>query len=171
LPVLSHITCRNYRSGDPRTHPLGSIYLIGRYYDPQTGQFLGLDPLVEQTQQAYEYAGDDPVNGSDPSGLGKPQAPNLNPAEERAVANKEAGQPYNKADYNSAQKKLRQGGKYRGEINVQKRQSNMVAVTIPPYQAILMTGAELHTLEEVTLVAAAAGAGVIIIVILLLGFL
>jgi uncharacterized protein RhaS with RHS repeats len=144
---------------------------VGRYYDPGTGQFLSVDPKVPQTLQAYLYVGDDPVNGSDPSGMGKPKPPDLSPAEERAMANKDGGKPYVKADYNSAQKKLRQGGKYRGEINVQKRQSNMVAVTIPPYQAILMTSGELHTLEEVTLVAAAAGAGVIIIVILLLGFL
>ena len=43
--------------------------LIGRYYDPATGQFLSVDPAVEQTQQAYLYVGDDPVNASDPSGL------------------------------------------------------------------------------------------------------
>ena len=43
--------------------------LVNRYYDPGTGQFLSVDPLVDQTGQAYSYAGDDPVNGSDPSGL------------------------------------------------------------------------------------------------------
>jgi RHS repeat-associated protein len=69
LPVLSHITCRNYRSGDPRTHPLGSIYLIGRYYDPATGQFLSVDPMVEQTLEAFGYAGDNPVNENDPNGM------------------------------------------------------------------------------------------------------
>ncbi|MGD0875305.1 MAG: hypothetical protein ABSA14_09980 [Acidimicrobiales bacterium] len=50
MPVRSHITCPNYRSGDPHTHPRGSIYLIGRYYDPQTSQFLSVDPEVQQTQ-------------------------------------------------------------------------------------------------------------------------
>ena len=32
---------------------------VGRYYHPQTGQFLSVDPEVQQTQQAYPYAGDD----------------------------------------------------------------------------------------------------------------
>jgi hypothetical protein len=30
---------------------------------------LNVDPLVDATGQAYAYTGDDPVNGSDPSGL------------------------------------------------------------------------------------------------------
>jgi len=62
LPVLSHITCLNYRSGDPRTNPLGSIYLIGRFYDPATRQFLSVDPKFEQTLQAYFSVRDDPMN-------------------------------------------------------------------------------------------------------------
>ena len=40
----------------------------GRDDDPGTGQFLNVDPLVEQTGQAYAYTGDDPVNGVDPNG-------------------------------------------------------------------------------------------------------
>ena len=55
MPVRSRITCLNYRSGDPHTHPLGSIYLIGRDYDPATGQFLSVDPKLEQRLQAYVY--------------------------------------------------------------------------------------------------------------------
>ena len=43
--------------------------LINRYYDPSTAQFLTIDPLVDATGQPYQYASDDPVNGSDPSGL------------------------------------------------------------------------------------------------------
>jgi hypothetical protein len=42
--------------------------VVGRYYDPQTGQFLSVDPELEQTQQAYAYTQDDPVNTVDPSG-------------------------------------------------------------------------------------------------------
>jgi len=39
-----------------------------RYYDPTTGQFASVDPEVAKTQEPYGYAGDDPVNRSDPSG-------------------------------------------------------------------------------------------------------
>ncbi|MCU1489438.1 MAG: type secretion protein Rhs, partial [Acidimicrobiaceae bacterium] len=49
--------------------PTGLVYLINRYYDPGTGQFLTVDPMVDQTGQAYAYTGDDPVNGVDPLGL------------------------------------------------------------------------------------------------------
>jgi RHS repeat-associated protein len=42
------------------------LYKLGeRYYDPSIGRFTQLDPLGEE----YQYAGDDPVNFSDPSGL------------------------------------------------------------------------------------------------------
>jgi RHS repeat-associated protein len=51
------------------TDPTGLIYLINRYYDPATGQFLSVDPDVSQTGQPYAYAGDDPVNNTDPLGL------------------------------------------------------------------------------------------------------
>jgi uncharacterized protein RhaS with RHS repeats len=42
---------------------------INRYYEPATGQFVSVDPMVNETGQPYLYAGDDPVNGTDPSGL------------------------------------------------------------------------------------------------------
>jgi RHS repeat-associated protein len=45
------------------------LYLIDRYYDPTTGQFLSVDPLVDETHQAYAYTGSDPVNARDPMGL------------------------------------------------------------------------------------------------------
>ncbi len=44
-------------------------YLVNRYYDPNTDQFTSFDPLVSETGQPFSYANDDPVNGSDPSGL------------------------------------------------------------------------------------------------------
>ena len=50
------------------TDPSGLIYLIRRYYDPQTGQFLNVDPFVDQTMQSYAYAGDDPVDSYDLDG-------------------------------------------------------------------------------------------------------
>jgi len=38
------------------------------WYQPQTGQFTSVDPSFSETDQAYEYAGNDPINSSDPSG-------------------------------------------------------------------------------------------------------
>jgi hypothetical protein len=40
-----------------------------RYYDPQTGQFVSVDPAVDQTEAPYAYASGDPVNNLDPLGL------------------------------------------------------------------------------------------------------
>ncbi|MFZ0668465.1 MAG: RHS repeat-associated core domain-containing protein, partial [Acidimicrobiales bacterium] len=51
------------------TDATGLVYLVNRYYDPGTAQFLNVDPDVAQTGQPYEYADDDPVNEADPSGL------------------------------------------------------------------------------------------------------
>jgi RHS repeat-associated protein len=48
----------------------GLLYLVHRYYDPTTGQFLSVDPAVSLTQAPYSYANDDPVNEDDPLGLG-----------------------------------------------------------------------------------------------------
>jgi RHS repeat-associated protein len=51
------------------TDSTGMAYLIGRYYDPATGQFLSVDPMVGRTGEPYAYAYDSPVNEKDPSGL------------------------------------------------------------------------------------------------------
>ncbi|MEV4598349.1 RHS repeat-associated core domain-containing protein [Amycolatopsis sp. NPDC049253] len=47
----------------------GFLYLHARYYDPTTATFLTVDPDVDTTHAAYAYAGDNPVNASDPGGL------------------------------------------------------------------------------------------------------
>jgi RHS repeat-associated protein len=47
----------------------GLVYLVHRYYDPRTGQFLSLDPAAEVTQSPYTYANGDPSNLNDPAGL------------------------------------------------------------------------------------------------------
>lgn len=47
----------------------GLIYLRARTYDPATAQFLSVDPLAAITRAPYNYAGDNPVNASDPTGL------------------------------------------------------------------------------------------------------
>jgi RHS repeat-associated protein len=51
------------------TDPTTFLYLIDRYYDPSTSQFLSVDPDVAATGQPYAYTGDDPVNGTDPLGI------------------------------------------------------------------------------------------------------
>jgi RHS repeat-associated protein len=51
---------------DPET---GLYYLRHRYYDPATAQFTTPDPLYALTGERYGYASNDPINGSDPSGL------------------------------------------------------------------------------------------------------
>jgi RHS repeat-associated protein len=50
------------------TDASGIIYLIGRYYDPATGQFLSVDPKLNQSNEPYEYADGDPVSLTDPDG-------------------------------------------------------------------------------------------------------
>jgi RHS repeat-associated protein len=54
------------------TDTTGLIYLINRYYDPATGQFISVDPQLTQTQQPYSYAGGDPVDATDPPGQSLP---------------------------------------------------------------------------------------------------
>jgi hypothetical protein len=50
--------------------PAVNGYSVRRYYDPQTGQFLTVDPAVDQTGQPYAYVNGDPVDATDPLGLG-----------------------------------------------------------------------------------------------------
>jgi len=48
--------------------PTGLLYLINRYYDPGTGQFVNVDSLVDETALPYSYTRDNPVNAVDPTG-------------------------------------------------------------------------------------------------------
>ncbi len=50
------------------TDSTGLQYLVDRYYDPTTGQFISVDPDVSVTGQPYIYTADDPVNETDPQG-------------------------------------------------------------------------------------------------------
>ena len=51
------------------TDPSGLLYLVNRYYDPSTDQFLSVDPAVATTGQPYAFTGDNPLNATDPLGL------------------------------------------------------------------------------------------------------
>jgi RHS repeat-associated protein len=51
------------------TDPDGMIYLLNRYYQPSTGQFISVDPKISETLQAYEYGSGDPVLNTDPTGM------------------------------------------------------------------------------------------------------
>jgi len=44
-------------------------FLNNRHYDPTTGTFVSVDPLVTKTMQPYIYGAANPVTFSDPSGL------------------------------------------------------------------------------------------------------
>ncbi len=51
----------------------GLLYMVGRYYDPSTQQFLSRDPLEATTGQPYTYAWGNPTNYIDPTGsIGSP---------------------------------------------------------------------------------------------------
>src|SRR5439155_12176149 len=47
----------------------GLYYLRARYYDPTTAQFISRDPVTYLTREPYAYTGDNPLNGTDPTGL------------------------------------------------------------------------------------------------------
>lgn len=47
----------------------GLYYLRARYYDPSVGAMLTVDPQVATTGSPYLYTFDNPLNGSDPTGL------------------------------------------------------------------------------------------------------
>lgn len=47
----------------------GFTYLRARYYDPTTAQFATRDPAYQKTLQWYAYAGNNPINNVDPTGL------------------------------------------------------------------------------------------------------
>ncbi|MEV7612388.1 polymorphic toxin-type HINT domain-containing protein [Streptomyces sp. NPDC089799] len=52
---------------------LGTVHLGAREYDPATGRFLSVDPIVDfsepKQQNAYAYANNSPITYADPSGL------------------------------------------------------------------------------------------------------
>ncbi len=59
-----------------------------------TGQFLSVDPLVDETGQPYAYTGDDPVDGVDPMGLW-PSLGDLNPVHDAEALGHDAATAWN----------------------------------------------------------------------------
>ncbi|MFD0883088.1 DNRLRE domain-containing protein [Streptosporangium algeriense] len=59
----------------------GGIILMGaRLYNPKTGRFLQVDPIAGGSDNAYEYAGQDPVNNTDLDGTKKKTKKTKKPA-------------------------------------------------------------------------------------------
>ena len=56
--------------GEYTSPDTGLIYMRARTYDPATAQFLSVDPLAKLTRAPYNFAEDNPLNESDPTGLG-----------------------------------------------------------------------------------------------------
>ncbi|SED73990.1 RHS repeat-associated core domain-containing protein [Streptomyces sp. 2224.1] len=60
--------------GAPSDASTGLTHIGAREYDPDTGAFLSVDPLLEadkpQTLNGYSYSSNNPTTNSDPTGLG-----------------------------------------------------------------------------------------------------
>ena len=56
-------------AGEYTDNETGFVYLRARYYDPATSQFITVDPIMDDTGDAYGYANNSPTNNTDPSGL------------------------------------------------------------------------------------------------------
>jgi RHS repeat-associated protein len=56
-------------AGRPTEGASGLLRMGARHYDPSTGTFLQVDPLVLETSQAYAYASQNPYRFWDPTGL------------------------------------------------------------------------------------------------------
>ena len=63
-------TANVYRyQGEALDAETGLYYLRARYFDPVAGRFLSVDPMAYKGQHPYTYAGADPVDGHDPTGM------------------------------------------------------------------------------------------------------
>ena len=64
---------RTYYAGHRRDEASGMFYMQARWFDPGSGRFLSVDPLIRtaavpQSANPYSYIENNPVNGVDPSG-------------------------------------------------------------------------------------------------------
>ncbi|MGW7657995.1 RHS repeat-associated core domain-containing protein, partial [Streptomyces tendae] len=64
---------KGFVGGTDDTKTTGLTHLGAREYDPTTGRFLSVDPVMEpgdtQQMQGYAYANSNPLTFSDPTGL------------------------------------------------------------------------------------------------------
>jgi RHS repeat-associated protein len=56
-----------FKFGGKERDESGLDYFSARYYDPNLGTFTSLDPVA--SEPPYNYVGNDPLNGADPSGM------------------------------------------------------------------------------------------------------
>ncbi|HEB88932.1 MAG TPA: hypothetical protein ENI85_05115 [Deltaproteobacteria bacterium] len=68
------IGLRTWFAGHRRDDRSGLIYMKSRWYDPASGRFLSIDPLVRsafhpQSTNGYSYVENNPVNQTDSSGM------------------------------------------------------------------------------------------------------
>jgi len=64
---------RTYYAGHRRDEESGMFYMQARWFDPGSGRFLSVDPLIRsagvpQSFNGYSYTENNPVNGIDPTG-------------------------------------------------------------------------------------------------------
>ncbi|MFD7516946.1 RHS repeat-associated core domain-containing protein [Streptomyces niveus] len=67
-PGLTETVVQPYRFAGAFADPTGLYKMGARYYDRNLGRFTQPDPSGQDTN-AYLYAGGDPVNNTDPTGL------------------------------------------------------------------------------------------------------
>ncbi|MFE7130735.1 RHS repeat-associated core domain-containing protein [Streptomyces sp. NPDC057638] len=72
---------KGFVGGTDDTKSTGLTHLGAREYDPSTGRFISVDPLLEadkpQTLNGYTYAAQNPLTFTDPTGLGLGCGPHM----------------------------------------------------------------------------------------------
>jgi RHS repeat-associated protein len=86
-------------TGQPTLSDAKLYYFRARVYDPMLGRFLQPDPLgTADDTNLYAYAGGDPINGRDPSGLSNCADPADPTCIETPASAEEVGPPKPKSD-------------------------------------------------------------------------